>query len=104
MTIDSTYPAVRNLQTFPVWSDERRNAQRMLTEYEECWDDLSELAFGAPEAYPLLRDQADRLSRITQHCGSIHGWTVAQYSRLRSEAHRLLAQPHEFRGANWTEP
>jgi hypothetical protein len=76
----------------------------MLEVYESYWDDLREMAPGDGDAHGVLKDQADRLSRITQACGSVHGWTVSQYSRLHAEAVRLLPQGHEFRPANWTEP
>ncbi len=103
MTID-LHPAMRNLRTFPVWSDEVKNAERMLLVYEDTFDQLAELSYGDPLAYDLLRDQADRLARIVQHCGSVGGWTHQQYGRLHSEANRLLPGPHEFRGAGWSEP
>jgi hypothetical protein len=97
------HPAMKHLHTFPVWSDERRNAEKMLAVYEDTFDQLAELAFGAPEAYPLLRDQADRLAAITQHCGAVHGWTLQQHGRIRSEANRLLPGPHEFNSPTWSE-
>lgn len=104
MQIDSAHPAMRNLRTHPVWSDERRNAETMIAVYEDTFDQLTELAFGDPLAYGILKDQADRLARIVQHCGSVAGWTVSQYARLHAEANRLLPQGHEFRGPGWTEP
>ncbi len=104
MTIDHTYPAMRHMGTHPPWSDEVRNAEKMIALYEDTFDQLTELSFGAPEAYPLLRDQAERLSRITQACGSVGGWTHQQYGRLHAEANRLLPSGHEFRGPSWTEP
>ena len=104
MTIDMQYPAMRHMGTHPPWSDEVRNAQHMLAVYEDTFDQLAELAYGDPLAYDLLRDQATRLSAITQACGSVGGWTVQQFGRLHSEANRLLPAGHEFRGANWSEP
>ena len=104
MTADmSKHPALLHLGKHPVWSDEYRNAQAMLETYESQWDDLAELSPGDADAYGLLKDQADRLACIVQHCGSVHGWTLSQHGRLHAEACRLLPAGHEFNRANWSE-
>jgi hypothetical protein len=86
----AAHPAMLRAGSHPVWSDEARDAQRMLEVYENLFDDLAELMPSDAAAYGMMKTQVDRLAGIVQHRGSQPVWIAAQYGRIHSEANRLL--------------
>ena len=102
MTFDQ-HPLHRLVNTFSIHSDTYQNAARMTAELDGCFTTLSTMQPGDLAAFDTLRRTSALLTSITQHCGSIHGWTRQQQIKIHHEANRLLPASHEFHGPIWSE-
>jgi|CXWL01.1.fsa_nt_gi hypothetical protein len=98
------HPMHRLVGSFSIHSDEYKCAEKMTAELDGYFRILGTTEPGDLAAFDMLRRTSALLISITQHYGSIHGWTRAQHARIYTEAVRLLGvQQTEFTAPNWVE-
>ena len=98
------HPIFQNVRTFSPSSVERREARRMANELEDLFTSLTTMSLGDVAALPSLKQAIAVLMNVTQHFGSVGGWTSAQHNRLYTEANRLLGPGQlEFNQPNLQE-
>ena len=101
----STHPLERRARSFGIHGDEYRAAQRMTNELDDLFTSLTTMSPGDLATEETLRQAMAMLMSITQHFGSVGGWTSGCHARLYAEANRLLGPGQlEFNQPNLREP